>query len=1204
MARNWTPDQTRAIETSGRDLLVSAAAGSGKTATLTERILRRLTAREHPGDISRMLIVTFTKAAAAELRERIAGALGEAIAADPTNRRLTSQLLKLEQADICTIDSFCYKLVREHFDALGLPAKIAIGDTAEIALLRRKVMDEVIDELYAVENDPAFLSLCELFSDLHEEDALAETLLTLEQKMDAYPESVELLLTYADDLDRSADGSFFHSAPGAALCESLLCGFAHFSALYGEACDYLKHDETHAQKYLPAFAADRDAVDAILEALRNNDHGAAHRRAMRFAETGFEKLSSLGKAATEEAAAYKEMRDEFKDFWKDTALPALRLPPEEAAEGARYTAEKCRVLHRVLTRFRRTLDAEKAKRALCDFSDLARYSLALLWKDGEPSEIARTVGARYDEICIDEYQDTSAVQDAIFRAVGSVSHRFMVGDIKQSIYKFRGAEPSIFAAYRRDLPPLGESSDAHGNTIFLSQNFRSHKTVTDFVNAVFTAVLPRYGGMLGYDREDALDPACGIVGSHAAEVVLVDQPPETEENAEAAYVARRIRHMLDEETLENGEPVRPRDIAILMRSAKSKAAIFEEALAAAGVTGYNNTKERFFEYPEVLLVLSLINAVDNPLRDIYLAGTMRSPVFGFTLDELIAIRRTRSGGALYHALEAAADPENDTVDGALREKCAAFLARLCAYREHARTLPTDKLLRYLYRETGILSLAPTSSAERYRANLMLLYDYARSFEAGTFRGLYNFILYINGILEDGGELEGAQTVDESDDVVRIMTIHQSKGLEFPICFVVGTEKKYNTLDAKSALLFDRKTGVAMHRPSEDAFFRVRTPQYAGVAESVKSLSAEEEMRILYVALTRAKERLIVTASGKVGKKESANDKQIARAKMRARQDSPFAVRSCASFLELILFSLFVGEGAPATFRHVRADTEEELVLSPHAQAEQQPERTDGGDAFYETLSRRFSFTYPHAHLAKIPAKLSVSKLYPEALDGAGEEVPLQITSDPDAFRLRPRFLSESEATATGAEIGTATHVFLQFCDFARLAEDGAKAELDRLVSEKFISPGTASLVRLADVEKFRESRLLADLLAARELYREQRFTLVLPADRFTADGDLAAKLCGEELLVQGVIDCLYRDKDGALTLLDYKTDALTAAEKADPALAAEKLVPRHARQLAYYREAVRRMMGEVPARVVIYSLPLGGEIALSEDDFGDLNLQF
>ncbi len=1268
MAHRWTAAQQAAINITGCDMLVSAAAGSGKTAALTERVIRSLTREDDPCDITRILAVTFTRASAAELRRRISKALSGALTADPGNKRLIRQLMLLGSAKISTIDSFYNEIVRSNFQRLSLPAGLRIADEAELKLLSKSLMEDIIDRGFAASGDPAvaraqtgeesvspseatraddpmkyFAALADHFTGNKDDRQLADFFINLYENVRKYPEGIEYLKFGAEKLSEEADKPFFETRAGHLISSSLSEELVFYLKILEAALIQFSENEKQSAAYSDGFSADRDHITSLLAALEKSDYEGAREVALSYKPKGLRPLKGIDK--TQKSETYKLWRDKIRDRLRKIAAEDFRRPAESIPETFKKTSDICLQLYIVLSQYEKEMREEKLSRGICDFEDIRRYTLELLIdNDGNPTDIAQNYAARFDEILIDEYQDVDGVQDMIFRALSVSSRRFMVGDIKQSIYGFRGAEPSLFAGYRAAFPPwsAGEGGDKQayardnqgeecrgkierpGVSVFMSENFRCGKNIVDFVNLVCSRIFPACGTSVGYLPEDDLIFSKELPEGYLSppvEVTLIHkgEPPEegdkgevmqeqqTADQPEMRYIAAEISRLLAEGKREDGKPIKPSDIAVLCRT-RSVCGKVSDALGTLGIHCVSDSSEKYSSDPEVSLMISLLTFIDNPEKDIPAAAVMRSPVFGFTMDELTRIRkRAGKSVSLFEAAGNFATAGDEETDCA--QKCRDFIARVKAYRVLSRSLPADRLMRRLMRDIPVFSLSGGGG------RILELYEYARQFEAGSFKGLYNFIKYVNNAIEVDAAL-GVGGAEPGEGAVTVITIHHSKGLEFPICFVAGCGMSFNTArSAKSDFIPDREVGPAARIKDATGLAKINTQiRRAALAGEVRR-ETEEEMRLLYVAMTRARERLYLTAYCRT-KLES----KLAEAEFRRLYGGDFGVLSASSYLDWLLLSLAEGkpEGAPYRFKIL---TEKDIPLAYRVSTDQSPAAEPApkyDSAELEKLfDANFAYTYPHAHLTRIPAKLSVSKLYPGALDreddaGAeliegggivigGEEFGASGVTAADRvptpggmrikkFTITPEFLARKPKEAKGAERGTATHLFLQFCDFSRCLERGIESELAYLAEKRFMSRRLVELVNIRQIKRFFESDLFASLAGARWSRREQRFNILLPASHFSEDPDFSSALSREELLVQGVIDLFFEDANGNLILADYKTDYLTKEELANPSLAARKLGERHRTQLSYYAAALARICGRRPDCVLIYSLPLGGVV--------------
>ena len=1171
--RRWTPSQLEAISFQGKNLILSAAAGSGKTATLTERIIRLLKDPESGADISRMLIVTFTTAAAGELKSRIADALNRAIADDPKNPFLTRQLASLEGAHISTIDSFFKSEIKPYFSLLNIAPDFSILDEAEAEILRADAVSETVrgffEGKYTEVSKEEFCDLADCLSNARNENDLKEALLSISQDMLSYDIGEKELLKNADELLSGQD--FMKTSYAQPLIDYIKDLSEYFFHRFAFLSERLSENEA-TEKYTCGATDLSNWAKGLYELFA--DCAPTYVQVKEYLSS-FEmgRLSALkAELQTDDYIDYKGLRSDFSAKIKTLVADSFSADTASLHIAMEKTAYLTKSLSRVLSVYFENYTELKREKGALDFADLSKYALKLFVnEDDTPTNEALEVSKKYDYVFIDEYQDTNKIQDRIFSAVSYYSKRFMVGDEKQSIYGFRGSRPEFFSMYRE----MFSRDPEKGHAIFMQENFRSDSSVIDLSNKVSEYMF--YKMDTTFEERDRL--VCSKIGGDSdniCEVILCKTNNEEGEPlpSEAEYTARRISEMLSGETLSSGEPIRPGDIAILLRSG-TKADDFVRALAALGIPANNSATENFFSYGEVLLVLCLLSAADNPLRDIYLAGAMKSPLFGFTLNDLVNMRESTEV-PLWYSLVSYCEGGQDT---ALREKCIEFKNTVDRWRSYAREFYCDEVLRLIVSDTGLR----TYSGDGVRTNkdvirsLKILSEHAaRVAKRGG--GLHELILHLNSVIE---KKDSSKTFKDPDSVT-ILTIHRSKGLEYPVCFVCDTQKRFNESDSRDKFLMDRQGRVAMKLYDKGGLVRCDTPLRASLIYGIKRMNVNEEARVLYVALTRARERLIITCRHK-----DPMERLSEGSKKGEYFRNPYTLLSTPSYLDWIIDGL-QASGSGESFIYKNA---EDISTVKIRKIEKEKKKTDELSDFFE---KSLDFSYDKEYLWNIPAKLTVSALKPDILGQSSEErtyidTPYTVYMEKEA--PLPAFLT-GEKKADSAERGTATHIFMQFCDYDALMKNGAEAELSRLVEKRFISKEDAALVRLSEIELFRESEIFKRLLSCREIMRERRFNTLLPAWDFTTDAALKEKLRndGTQLTVQGVVDCIFTDENGKCVLLDYKTDRLTREELENEDLARQKLLSRHSRQLLLYRKICRQMLGKDIDEVYIYSLPLGKTI--------------
>lgn len=1243
--KRWTKAQRAAMDFDGKGLLLSAGAGSGKTATLTEKVARLVCDADGGVPVREIIIVTFTKAAAGELRDRIGRRIREKLRESPSSDYLTRQLVDLECAEISTISSFFSRAIRPFFKELGLSPSFRVEEESAMNVLKKAVMGDVIDSFFDTD-DRDFSTLADCFSSSRDEERINDVLLEIAELMTRKGIDAEKMALWASDYEAMAEKDFFLSPHGRTLWELTKEFSEHYLRTYTYYAEELSKDEKVMRAYGENISESIRFLSALAERVKSAPYTEIRESVLSFT------LPSLGKNTSKSTASesFKLMKDKFK-----ADLGALKH--KYAADGkavraaGHRAASVCRATAKVIAEYLSAYETEKKERGVVDLSDLEIYAHRVFCNaDGSPTEAAYEFSKRFKYIFIDEYQDTNRIQDDIFAALGVGMKRFMVGDVKQSIYSFRGAEPAVFTSYRKKWKALGEDAECEPSgercaSVFMSDNFRSDSNVIDFVNLVSEYMFD--GGDTPFEEGDKLvfskeNPD----GAGMVEICVIekskkknekskkdekDEKEETDEknesgaapvqNAEFEYIASRISQMLN---ADGGAEKRfsPSDIAVLSRST-ADAQNITRVLRRRGIPVSVMTDDEFFEQSEVLLVLCILNVIDNPFRDVYLAGAMKSPVFDFTMDDMIGIidvRQKNEKAPLWFCVSEYAESGKNAL---LKEKCADFVRFVSEFRKRAPGMSAAKILSSLYDSLSLYSLAESGEAgecDRIKKNLTRLYEYARGYHDSISFGLYGFIKYIEELTE--GKIDSAEKAAASD-AVSVMTIHKSKGLEFPVCFLCSCQKGFNFKDAAKDFLFDPASGPAMKLRDASGLIMCETPHRASLSENVKRAAVSEEARTLYVAMTRAVSRLIVTMS------VSDAAKAIAEAEERFRFPTPYSKRSAKSFSNFILpAALGAGREAQSCFeiKTIRAEdvsagktvSTENAADNEGTLAEEKTERL--AEELFELYSERLSFEYPSRCLRNIPAKVTVSKLSPSLLDtdDASRDIGLDLVEQiQDAIDSRaadgeldserhdvplPRFLSEREnmaddvkGKASAADVGTATHIFLQFCDFERLRSLGVEKELSRLVEKKFMSERDASLVRKDEIEKFSDTSLFRDVLASREVYREMRFNAALPASDFTRDPLLREELekTGRDITVQGVVDLVYRDSENRIILVDYKTDRMSVSERRDRRLAEAKLQERHGVQLFYYREALERMFNERVYRTLIYSLALGDTVEIN-----------
>ncbi len=1191
MATTWTAAQSAAINTKNKTLLLSAAAGSGKTTTLTQRIISAITDPDSPADISKMLIVTFTRASAADLKAKIFNAVSKELAKDPKNKHLSKQLIKLVSAQISTIDSFYLNAVRQNFSVLDISSSFRIADSSETNLLARSIIKDVIEDFHNANLD--FSSLCECFETVRDtEGVMEDVLLDLYLSCMRTPEGVDYLMRVSDEAFAGIITDFLDSSYGTIIRDHTVSVVEGYLESYDYVLEKMSLDEKLFASYYDAMNSDRvlliDLLDLLSKEKETHEYTAVADAINYYEFPAMKPFSS--KFASPLSVFSRALRDSFKADLNTLREEYYSYSKNDLSRFFALTSEKLDLLWHVLSNFEIRYNEEKARRNILELTDVKRLAFKLFVSaDGTPTELARKTAEQFTDIYIDEYQDVDPVQDLIFRCISKPDNRIMVGDIKQSIYSFRGAKPQLFADYRALFPLHGsnEANDTTYESIFMSENFRCSKPVIDFTNAVCAPIFTACKDSIGYtadddlvyskgtaeDAEKSLPISVSIFAKTSKKLISDDvdvsallSPAE----AEARFVAKSIYDLLRNGKKENGERIRPCDVAVLFRN-KSTASRIADALTELGIKSNNTDASKYFQNPDVVMMLCILNAVDNPQRDIELAGALKSPIFNFSMEDLLLISKTGSAtDSLYDKLCIYCEQ-----DSPLGQKCRDFNSTLEKWRTISVSMPIDRLLTHIFASERFVSsgLMCEKGASREGGNLQRLYDYARTFEAGSFKGLYNFIEFINSIIENG-EMMNVSDEGGDEDSVTLTTIHKSKGLEFPVCFVCNCASAFNTGSSNPHLTFEYGIGVAMTLSDNTGFAYYSSPLKKALDLNAKIRGIEEEMRVLYVALTRAKERLYITGSYS----RSVMTGIIERKKFLEIFNCPHSILSAQSYMDWILPRLSECDSF-AEFGRYTTDSLPSFEVSSDINVLDVNKDAINVE-LYQKLQKQFAFEYPYPDLQKIPAKLSVSKLSPDVLDLSDTSLSL---FDRAVEPTVPDFFLSTKRKASAAERGTATHLFLQFCDFNLLYSKGVPESISMLTEKRFIPKNVADSVFLEDIEALRQSDFLKELLNAKRIIREQRFSALLPTAAFTREPDFRENVKNETIAVQGVIDIIVIDENGDVSLYDYKTDRLSKEELSDEMLAAKKLCERHAMQLSYYAKAVENMFGKPPKRVAIYS---------------------
>ncbi len=1241
---NFTKAQQAAMNTRGQTLLVSAAAGSGKTFTLTQRIIKRII--EEGVDISSLLIVTFTRAAAGELRAKISKALAEAIAEHPDDKHLQKQMLKLGSAHISTIDSFFSDPVRANFEKLGLPASMRLSDKAELSSLQEDTMKEVLEGFFErcdefSDGNLSSVGFRSLFSDLvgiisvaRDSSALIPTLLNIYGKLITAPEGIGQLKKHAERMQMSASLDFLETDEGRIVRAELCSLIRYVASTFEKCCGDMATDPVLKEKYIPCFDANAELCRSLLRVTESENYGTVRAAFDAYAPS---RIPSLKKdESTEISEYYKNLRGKkLNPAIKNTAKEFLYAEPSEISFWYEQGAKLCLLIFNILSEYERRYSEEKLSRGLCEFSDMPKFMLRLLQnEDGSPSEYAKSISADFNEVYIDEYQDVNEIQDRIFEIIGG-SHRFMVGDIKQSIYGFREAEPSIFADYRKNFAPYGENApaDRGGSTIFMSNNFRCDENVVKFTNLVCAKIFSAFSESIGYTSDDDLifskEKPFEDYQSPKVTVNLI-QPAQAEDEDdedvsaaptsnlydEAIVVANEIARLIREGKKADGTPIRASDIAVLVRS-HSHAKPLIANLNKLNVKCSTSSKSALFDGEEMRFLVDLLSVIDNPRRDVPLYHVLTAAIGEtealFSLEEVVIIRR--HAPASKSLFDAILDYVGEDVDSSISKKCREFASDIQRLREISSKLSADKLLRVIGNHEKYQA-ACTGEAYTY------LYDCACKYVKTSWNGLCAFLSYFKKLIEKGES--GAEPAKSDPDSVTIMSIHQSKGLEFNTCFLFGLAKQFSSEDSKSPLLFTKELGISPKLPPREDensdridAIRVRYKNnmlFQSANKLIKRKQLEEEARIFYVALTRARERLYLSAT---------LNKPIPEyfAEIEGNADKTYGIKSSKNYIRQTLLALSeYSDGEKDRIFEIKSfDKGKNSLVAPFGRSAALSASAAADESSKELamlLSQKNALSDEDKILALIPAKVAASKISPSMLDDSvfipiptgeafaiGEDDPSEQNRD-NAIQIKRRIdlmrsqsvsfddLLEVNKKPTAAERGTATHLFLQYCNYQNAAQNGIDAEIERLRNKRFISDRVAEIINRKHLSGFFESELFAFIKGAKKIHREFHFRMFRPASDFTENERTKELVSDKKIFVQGSIDLIIESADGEIILCDYKTDRISPEQRADHALLVESMREKHGYQLGEYRHAVEKIFGKAPSKVFIYSVPIGKIVEL------------
>jgi len=1203
----WTADQRAAIEHRGSSLIVSAAAGSGKTAVLVERVIERILDKKDPCDIDELLIVTYTNAASSEMRVKIGDALSDRIAKGEGRGRLRRQMALIHKAHIQTVHTFCLDLIRKNFHLIsGLSPDFRLLSETEADMLKEKAMEEVLEKKYEnIDRDGDFSSLCELLSGERNDRKLEDTILDAYTKIQSHPYPGKWLRKSVGDLDLPdisdiADTKWGRFALSRALS---IMEEARDGLLW--AISQIEGKDEIRSKYSPAFYENLDSCEKVIASIKTG----------KFEET-FELLSGISFPKLSAVRGFDDKTflsriQEKNRYYKD-AVDRIRkkiifTKCSDVIDDIERIKPAARALYDTVCDFARAFEKEKKSRKAVDFSDLEHMAVSLLVKEDsfETGNIVKTplaemMSDEFVEIMVDEYQDSNEVQDLIFSALSrEPGNVFMVGDVKQSIYRFRLAQPEIFLNKYLSYKDADKAAEGENARISLTKNFRSRGGVIDAVNAVFSRVMSEKLGEIDYNERERLREGAGMPDdsneTYRPELYMIDMKNvATDEDEdlpqkaeiEAKFAAMRIKKLIDDKfpVYDKGSkiprPVQKSDIVILLRTVKNKAVYYEEALEKMGISCRSDTGADMFDTTEVKALTSLLAVLDNPHQDIPLISLLRSPFYCFSADDLVKIRLLDENADFFDALLKSAEEH-----GGINKKVVSDIEDM---RSQVFDMNAYEFLWHVFERTNALGIfGAMENGDTRRQNLMNILEYAKEYEKAGFRGLYSFLSFLDKIKERETQKPSENT---ADDAVRIMSIHKSKGLEFPVVLMADLDKKFNEDDIKKPVLFHSNLGIGMRGRDNERMIDYPTLMHASVLGKIRADALSEEMRAMYVAMTRAREKLIMTCA--VPNFEKTVEKYIAASRNGAISTQRLLdERSCAMWIALPLMcasgflndTIVEGERSPAGCKvHIEVVDGKSVILGKNkmagcGKAEKDINIGAERDNAFGDVKSRIKFIYPHVAATRLPSKIT-----PTQIKGRfGDFEAAEYTADRPRRSERSEFLIEKPTAQTPAQRGIAQHLMMQLADLDSIKnEDDAKKELDRLISKGILSKMQGSAVDIKGICGFLNSEIGERMRNAGKVLREFKFSLMVPAEDIFSDGSVK----DEKIMMQGVIDMLLFEKDG-ISIIDFKTDAVSYPF-------AEYAAKKYESQIKAYKYAMEKITGEKVKDTILYFFATGQAVFL------------
>ena len=1192
MANKWTNEQLSAITQKGNNILVAAAAGSGKTTVLVERIIRKII--NDNVDIDKILVVTFTNAAASEMRERILTALYKQIDEDPLNQRLRKQIVLLNKASICTIDAFCLDIIRNNFFEIGASSNFRIADNTELELLKQEAIEETFEELY-LENDDEFNKLIELYAGYKDDENLKNIILKIHNYIQSAPFPEDWLEEQIEKFNMSNIEDFSQTEWGKIILKNFRDEVLNSIQIL-ESSKHQLDMITELSKFSLVVADDINQLKFLEQNWDNWERAYEIANNLKFKTWPTDK-----KVVSNLKEDTKKARDNVKKRISKAVSQTFIYNTEEAVEDINAMYPILKKIKDVTLKFMEKFSEKKSNKNIMDFSDIEHYALKILLKKDEngiyqKTEVAKKYEEKFNEIAIDEYQDSNLVQEYILTSISNGKNIFMVGDVKQSIYRFRQAKPELFLdKYQK----YGLEPNEYGQKIKLFKNFRSRENILDTTNLIFSDIMSADFGEIEYDESEYLnlgatyeEPTENVEFAGKTELDIIDLKKEENEDGEeieedsssellekteieAKFVANRIQKLIKSKyqvyyRKTGYRDITYKDIVILLRATSNTANVFEKELLNLNIPVFSDQAENYLESIEIRTITSLLKIIDNPYRDIPLVTVMRSIIGDFTDNELIEIRLTQNEGYFYDSLkEAKASPK---IDGKLKEKVINFLDKLNKWREEERYLPLNEFIQKIYEETdyyNYVRLMPNGQVRK--ANLKMLLDRAKDYEKISFKGLFNFIRYLEKVKSSNSDLSSAKVIGENENVVRIMSIHKSKGLEFPVAIISRTDKKFNQKDLNESILLHQDIGFGMQYINYDRKIEYTTATKEAIKIKTKEESIAEEMRILYVALTRAKEKLIITGVENDFTKSIEQKKELLEIYEKENDKiNHLVLKKYLSYLEWIEL-VYLNHQDIENQITLNKIAKKDVLKAEENQEEQEkknielPEKID-----YEKINEILNWQYKYKEMTNIQSKMSVTKI---------KELKNNETQKQQHIEIKPKFMLD-KTKVSSAERGTIIHLILQKLDFTK---EYSKEELaqfvNNLCTKNIITQIQKDSIDIEKIYQIINTQFIKNLKNAKEIKKETPFyTYINTKEIYNTQNS-------ENILVQGIIDLYYINQQNEVILVDYKTDYVEGS--------GEELIDKYKVQLEIYKKALEESLKEKVKHVYIYSIYLNKEIEIT-----------